>query len=396
MSLTLLRSKLFVYGLSLLLGGGGLLFGAPISAEEKDPPLNTQLNEQVVYIPLTNNPDIKLQVTLFHPDGMGPFPLAVLNHGKNYGPSKNEKRYRSVYLARYFVSRGYAVILPMMRGFAGSGGNSWVKGCNAEKEGFQQALDIADILHSLDRNEEIPIAFDMQKIVVSGQSLGGWNSLAVGALNIPGVRGVVNFAGGRSAPMCPGWQQNLAIAAGHYAQRTQTPSIWFYGDNDQKFPPLVWKGMFQRYSESGGNVELVAYGSFMEDAHNFVGRVEALPIWTPKLDAFLQRIGLPHTVLNSALLPSSYPSPSGFAELQDVQAVPLVDAKGREIYRDFLKAKSPKVFMISTSGSAFLVRGGYDPLAQAKNSCRQNGNVCEPYAINDDVVWRGLHPSSSR
>jgi hypothetical protein len=39
---------------------------------------------------------------------------------------------------------------------------------------------------------------------------GGWTTLAFGALNYPGVKGLVNFAGGTRQAECEGWQGNLA------------------------------------------------------------------------------------------------------------------------------------------------------------------------------------------
>jgi len=50
-------------------------------APDPDAPPNRPLNEQVIRIPGEEPPSITLQVTVMHPNGEGPFPLAVMNHG---------------------------------------------------------------------------------------------------------------------------------------------------------------------------------------------------------------------------------------------------------------------------------------------------------------------------
>lgn len=364
----------------------GLLAMRHAGADTGNETLDPQLNEQVLAIPVGTRPQVNLQVTFFRPNGPGPFPVAVLNHGKDIGLPKDAKRYRSVYAARYFLSRGYAVVLPMMRGFAGSGGETWIHGCDLDAMGREQAKDIDEVIRYLPRST-VSKWLDMSRVIISGQSIGGWNTLAAGALNTPGVKGLVNFAGGVQAPTCPGWQEQLPAAAGRYGETTHVPSIWFYGDNDSKFPPAVWQAMKNRYEQSGGRVEMVAYGRFQNDAHNFLGYVEALPVWTPKLDTFLARLGLPSRCTNPELLPGPYPEPSGFARIDDIAAIPLIDDQGRDAYQVFLKRTMPRVFAIASNGSTVSTDGGYDPLARVLTTCRQRNFQCRVYAVDDQVVW---------
>jgi dienelactone hydrolase len=349
--------------------------------------LDSQLNERIIHVPLPGKEHIKLQVTVFTPDGVGPFPLAVLNHGKNPGMPENEKRYRSVYAARYFLSRGYAVVIPMMRGFAGSEGETWVRGCDLEGMAVHHGEDIAQVIHYLGSHPEAGVPIDANRVVVFGQSMGGWNTLGVGSLNIPGIKGLINFAGGLNAPDCAGWQQALSQAAGHFGQRTRVPSIWFYGNNDSKFSVPVWHSMLAQYNSAGGDAEIVAYGSFMRDSHGFLGSIEALPIWMPKVDAFLQRIGLPAENINSLLLPTPYPPPTHFADIENADALPMVSERGREAYKEFLKKGMPRVFMIAGDGATYSTVGGYDPMAQAMNACERQHEECMVYAVDDQVVW---------
>ncbi|MGA2042596.1 MAG: CocE/NonD family hydrolase [Roseiarcus sp.] len=354
------------------------------AAEDADV-LDASLHERVVRIAV-GEPPVELEVTIFAPDGAGPFPVAILNHGKDEGLPRDAKRYRSVYAARYFLSRGYAVVVPMMRGFSKSGGETWLKGCDLEAMGANQARDIRDVIRALPR-QDIGVAVEAGRVIVFGQSMGGWNTLALGALAMPEVRGLVDFAGGVRAPECPSWQDKLVEAARNFGRTAKTPSIWFYGDNDSKFQPAVWRAMERGYAAGGAPVELVAYGPFMKDSHNFLGMIEALPIWTPKLDAFLERIGMPHAPLHPELLPAPYPPPSGFAALDDVSALPLAADAGRADYQKFLLKEPPRAFLVATNGSTVSTNGGYDPLERARALCAEKKLRCGVYAIDDQVVW---------
>jgi len=383
------RSRRARIGIGILSACFAWTLGMPVSYAQSEaspggePPLDPQLHERVLMLPGDSAHPVKLQVTLMLPDGAGPFPLAVLNHGKEVGDPHLAPRYRSVYVARYFLSRGYAVAMPMMRGFAGSGDTFDAQGCDAQASGLSQAHDIRAVIDALRELPEI----DGKRIVVSGQSMGGWNTLALGSLNVPGVRGLMNFAGGRGLARCQHLQDDLAQGAARYASQTQIPSIWFYGDNDKVFPPNIWHAMFDQYHAKGGDVELVAYGTFGKDAHSFLAYPEATAIWMPRVDTFLKRIGMPYAVIEPQVLPAAYPLPTRFAAVDDVTAVPFLDDNGRKGYRVFLTKEMPRVCVISPDGTVVESDGGYDPLARALGLCQKNGRACRPYAIDDAVVW---------
>lgn len=76
------------------------------------------------------------------------------------------------------------------------------------------------------------------------------------------------------------------------------------------------------------------------------------------------------------------------ADINEVDAVPFVGERGKELYRRFLASKQwPRAFAISEKGaSAF--RSGFDAVAQAKAACEGNGNPCFIYAYNDEIMFR--------
>lgn len=114
---------------------------------------------------------------------------------------------------------------------------------------------------------------------------------------------------------------------------------------------------------------------------------ESLPTWTPRVDAFLRRIGLPATDIHPEYLPIPTPPPTHFAATGDVAAVPFLNDRGRTAYRQFLDLIAPRVFMLATNGTSVTTHGGFDPLARAQRLCSGVASNCHPYAIDSDVVW---------
>jgi len=352
-----------------------------------EPPLIAPLasmNEVVLDIPGDPLRPAVLQVTVLRPDGAGPFPLMVMNHGAAATTRPGlVPRYRYTFAAYYFLSRGYAVALPMMRGFAASEGRQTVVHCNQRALGTANAMDIRAVIDFMVTQSYV----DGSRVVAGGQSVGGWNTLALGALRPSHVRGLINFAGGVVLSTCASTAAALAAGAARYGADTVIPSLWFYGDNDATFAPPVWRGMFDSYVAAGGPARLVDYGVFMKDAHNALGFPEALKIWAPEVDVFLGQLGLSNAIVHPEYLPMAFPPPSHFAALADVAAVPYLDDRGRENYRLFLSDPAPKVFVISPTGLAASFNRGFDPLGRAMRECAYRAEHCQVYAADDDVTW---------
>ena len=279
-----------------------------VAHAQSTPAASSTLDEQVITIPQPGAIfDINLEATLFKPPGDGPFPLAIINHGKANGDPKLQARYRPYSAARYFLQRGYVMLVPMRQGFSKSDGLYVGAGCNIESNGRTQARDVLSALKFISRQPYV----DSSRVIVLGQSHGGWTTLAFGASAPPeGVRGLVNFAGGLRQESCAGWQGSLARAAGSLGADTKLPSLWFYGDNDSYFPPLVWRGMHKAYTEAGADARLVAFGEFSGDAHSMFGSRIGEAIWQPELDKFLQQIGLPADVKFPQYARQTLPAPA--------------------------------------------------------------------------------------
>ena len=366
---------------ALLFATGGVFGQAP----ETD----SALNESVQSIRRPGLFGIALETTIYKPDGDGPFPLVVINHGKASGDTRFQSRYRPAQAARYFLQRGYAVVVPMRQGFSKSGGSYIGGGCNVQSNGRVQAEDVKAVLDHLATQ---PWA-DQDRVLVVGQSHGGWTTLAFGPQNYPGVKGLVNFAGGLRQQDCPNWKEALAGGAASYARETRLPSLWFYGDNDSYFDPETFRAMHDQYTAAGGKAKLVAFGKFGSDSHSLFGSRTGTAIWQPELTSFLASIGMPHEVLpafaRSGVRSSApVPPPSGFAALDDEAGVPHVRTTGRAGYKTYLGKLAPRAFAVAPNGAWGWADGGDDPLQRALASCNRSGQgECRLYSVDDQVVW---------
>ena len=93
-----------------------LSWAVSFSAAAQPVELDASLNETVQMIPKKAGPiTFELETTIYKPDGDGPFPIALINHGKSFGDPRFQKRYRPAVAARYFLERGYAVVVPMRK-----------------------------------------------------------------------------------------------------------------------------------------------------------------------------------------------------------------------------------------------------------------------------------------
>lgn len=351
--------------------------------------LNKELNEAVVMIPKKGFLfTVQIETTIYTPEGEGPFPVVVINHGKALGDTRFQERYRPLFAVRYFMQRGYLVAVPMRQGFSKSTGHYIGAGCNVESNGRVQAEDVQTVLDYLVAQPQV----DKNNILVMGQSHGGWTTLAFGALNYPGVRGLVNFAGGLKQEQCAGWEGTLARAAGSYGEETKLPSLWFYGDNDSYFSPHTFRQMHETYASNRGRATLVAFGNFGTDAHRMFASRNGQAIWQPEVSRFLQQLGLPHQIVRRqyAGAPSmAAPPRTDFAALDKVEAVPYLKDKGREGFAVFLTKDFSRAFAIAPNGAWGWGSGGDDPLKRALDNCNRNGKgACRFYAVDDAVVWK--------
>jgi dienelactone hydrolase len=267
---------------------------------------DTALREEIIFIPLPPEANWPaLVATTYRPKGKGPFPLIVLNHGSPATAAEREKmgRYRVLPRVQEFVIRGYAVVVPMRRGYGMTGGK-W-----AEAYGRCEAPDYyaageqggADILATTTHMAKQPWV-DRRQIVLVGQSAGGFAAMAAASRRPPGVVAVVNFSGGRggrpdSSPGEPCGADNMKSAIARFAQTIRVPVLWHYAENDRYFSPAHVREWFGAFEAAGAPGTLVMQPPFGRDGHSLFSAAAGRPIWTAAFDVFMLRAGYPLPVL---------------------------------------------------------------------------------------------------
>ncbi len=358
----------------------------PGVAIEQELQLDYRMNERVVQVPAGRDNRAMLETTVFQPNGQGPFPLLIINHGKDPGSPSAQPRDRFYYMAAAFVKRGYAVMVPMRQGFANSTGRYRDRGCDMTTNGYLQAEDIRSAVEYARTQPWI----DSGHIVVAGQSYGGLATMALGTEQLAGVRGLINFAGGlRDDSAGCGWRSSLVSAMAEYGANNKIPSLWMYGENDSLFGPDLANRMHEAYVEAGGKGRLVEFPSFKRDAHGMLASRDGEKIWLKDTIAFLKGVGMPTEVIYNVPPPPT-PARTNYATVDDVEAVPFLSENGRRAYADYLTKMTPRAFAVSPSGAWTWAEEGEAPEARALATCSAKSNQpCKLYSVDDYVVWNG-------
>ncbi len=237
---------------------------------------------------------INLSGSIYRPNVDGKFPLVVLNHGTPRNPEERKNKIEMGDQSKVFVKKGVVVIVPMRRGYGDSEGE-WVESigkCNdpdydsAAKEAVK---DIKAVVEYMKRNAYI----DTTRILMAGQSTGGFSSLAYASVYSKELTGVINFAGGKGSmkpyEVCE--PKRLIATMGNFGKKVKIPTLWIYTEKDDFFPPSLSQKMFKAYQKEGGmgtlhmlTSEQTPYG------HNLF--YKGITTWDPIIDEYLREIHL--------------------------------------------------------------------------------------------------------
>lgn len=320
---------------------------------------------------------LALEAMEIRPRGMGPFPLAVIAHGTPATTGQRQRYTVEQYgtVATELARHGFAAVVVMRRGFGASeGGFAETTGPCGQSRYVEAGMESARDLHETVRAMAAQPHVDARRVVVLGQSAGGFAALALGAQPPPGLAAIVNFAGGRGRfadrnAVCE--PDKLVAAVAQFGRATRIAALWIYAENDLSFPPELARAMFQAYRAGGAAAELAMLPPFRDDGHRlFVDGVER---WRPVLDGFLRRLGLPASPLRALPAP-----PDGLSE------------RGMAAFRAYVSAPQPnKSFALGPRG-AFAWRADAQPIdgirQEALALCLQHDPGC---AVVSEVVELG-------
>jgi dienelactone hydrolase len=256
-----------------------------------------RMREQLWIVP-SGDPARVLRATVFRPeDPPGQTaprrPLAVINHGTSESTRVSVSMPVFYWLSRWFVDRGYVVILPQRRGHGATGGTlaEDVGTCSRPAHDLAGRIAADDIEAVVDYMAKQSFVAPSDTVVV-GVSTGGWASLALAARNPANVRAVINFAGGRGGhaggranAICG--KQELIGAAAIYGKSARVPTLWFYARNDSYFNPELATEMATTWNHSGGRAALHILPSYGEEGHDVAEDQTGWSLWGDAVDKFL-------------------------------------------------------------------------------------------------------------
>ena len=260
-------------------------------------PEGPRLREQLWILPSAAD-GYPLRATVFRPaDGDGRparRPLAIINHGTSEATRHAVAMPVYYWLSRWFVERGYVVVLPQRRGHGATGGPmaEAIGGC-ADPDHYRSGLAAADDIRGVaDYMAAEPFVAPGETVVV-GISSGGWASLALAARSPASVRAVVNIAGGRGGrpfgrhadTVCS--EQRLVEAARAYGSTARIPTLWLYAENDTYFRPGLARALASAWRVGGGEAALHVFPPYGLEGHAMADDRAGWDVWGGTLEAFL-------------------------------------------------------------------------------------------------------------
>ena len=266
--------------------------------------LNASLREEVSSVPVAAA-GANIVVTSFRPSGKGPFPWMLLSHGTATTLEANlEKgRYRPLHPVREWVKRGYAVFVPMRRGYgAQAGGRLGDAYGSCSRPDFRRAGEGAalDLLATVEW-AKAQRDLDPKRWLLVGQSAGAFASIYTASKRPDGLVAVLAFAPGRGGdpdkrPGEPCGSEAMAKLFAAIAPQITVPVLWFYAQNDEYLGARVQKLWFESYRSAGGRGELVVVAPFPQArGHGVFPSSAGTPLWTAAVGRFFasQGLGLP-------------------------------------------------------------------------------------------------------
>lgn len=241
-----------------------LLAAFAVCAQEPVP-----ANAKLVSFPA---PGGTLQGYLYVPDGAGPFPAVLWNHGSEKRPGAQPE------LAEFYNSHGFVFFLPHRHGQGRSPGiyiMDEIQGSHGVPNVAVQAQEVAnqDVVAALTwlrARREV----DPNRVVVSGCSFGGIQTLLAAEKEL-GARAFVAFA-----PAAKSWgNAALERRLENAVQHAKAPVFILQAKNDFSIQPTEVLGKIAK--ANGGQAKIYpAFGDSPQDGHSRFATTKAgIAVW---------------------------------------------------------------------------------------------------------------------
>jgi dienelactone hydrolase len=257
--------------------------------------------QQRAMVPVTiDGETVRLATITYTPPGGGPFPILIFHHGstgRGTDPSLFARPYEPSPLVRWFVDRGFAVVLPSRRGRGGSEGR-YDEGFEIERaRGYSceptLSLPGADrALRDIDAITEAILAqpfADRSRFVVGGQSRGGILAIAWSGRRPDLAKAAINFVGGWMGSGCQ-TAGTINTSLFNRGAAFGKPTLWLYGDKDPFYPLSHSRSNFAAFQAAGGKG---SFHDYVPTSGNGHGISYTPDLWAGTVETYLGERGLP-------------------------------------------------------------------------------------------------------
>lgn len=219
---------------------------------------------------------------IYRPQGKGPFPAVLYNHGSEDKPGWKPE------LGEFFSSKGYVFFVPHRRGQGRSPNDSYVESLRAQGVAGAIALHethLEDQLSALAYLKQLSDV-DPRRIAVAGCSYGGIQTVLAVEANAEqklGLRAAIDFAGGAESWRSSSLRSRMARAI----RKADIPVLFIQAENDYDLGPS--RTLARELEQLGKPHKLLifpAYGNTHAEGHG-VFCSQAADVWGPEVLSFL-------------------------------------------------------------------------------------------------------------
>jgi dienelactone hydrolase len=110
---------------------------------------------------------LRIQAYLYKPDGEGPFPVVIYNHGSRVGQERHSAPFE--HIGRLLTRAGYMALVPERRGYGRSDGLTWPEDVGNNKARVVGRLndETDDVLAAADYLRTLPFV-DTRRVGIMG------------------------------------------------------------------------------------------------------------------------------------------------------------------------------------------------------------------------------------